>query len=128
MSPSVIATATAGRYPTAALEEAPAALRHAWTRRAGEMLEFDAALRALVSFRELNLLGPWPMRGQFDVIFCRNVMIYFDEPTKATLQARFADQLIDRGHLYIGHSERLLGEAANRFAAVGQTIYRKAGA
>jgi chemotaxis protein methyltransferase CheR len=83
------------------------------------------AIRDLVRFRKLNLLHPWPMRGLFDVIFCRNVMIYFDEPTKEALLRRLADQLAVGGYLFIGHSERLIGEASARFRSMGQTIYRK---
>ena len=65
------------------------------------------------------------MRSKFDVICCRNVMIYFDGPTKARLQARMADQLEQGGTLYIGHSERLDEIVASRFECVGNTTYRK---
>ena len=81
-----------------------------------------------MTFKQLNLLGDWPMRGMFDLIFCRNVMIYFDDPTKARLQERLADQLAPGGFLYIGHSERLLGPAARMLRPVGQTVYRKVAA
>ena len=64
-------------------------------------------LRAMIAFRQLNLLGPWPFKGLFDAIFCRNVMIYFDAQTKSTLVDRFTKQLRPGGWLYIGHSESL---------------------
>ena len=60
------------------------------------------------------------------MIFCRNVMIYFDQPTKERLVARFAEQLRPGGHLYIGHSERVTGPAeAMLLEPVGPTIYRR---
>ena len=53
----------------------------------------------MIRFRKLNLLNSWPIKGKFDVIFCRNVMIYFDEPTKELLLRRLSDQLVVGGHL-----------------------------
>jgi chemotaxis protein methyltransferase CheR len=64
------------------------------------------------------------MKGKFDVIFCRNVVIYFDKPTKEKLFARMAELLHPRGWLYIGHSENLHG-LSDRFELLGRTIYRK---
>ena len=87
--------------------------------------EVNQALRDLIKFKPLNLLGPWPMQGQFDIIFCRNVMIYFDNPTKARLLERFSQQLIGNGHLFIGHSESLLEKVCD-FKLVGRTIYQNA--
>ena len=81
-------------------------------------------LKSLISFRHLNLMEPWPMRGLFDAIFCRNVMIYFDGPTKMTLIDRFVGQLKPGGWLYIGHSESLLGTHQN-LSHAGRTIYRR---
>ncbi|MEM1380910.1 MAG: protein-glutamate O-methyltransferase CheR [Pseudomonadota bacterium] len=82
-------------------------------------------LRALITFRTLNLMQPWPMAQRFDVIMCRNVVIYFDEPTKAVLWQRFADLLNPGGYLFIGHSERVSGKARDAFEPAGLTTYRK---
>ncbi len=82
--------------------------------------------RALIRFRELNLVKDWPMRGRFDIIFCRNVAIYFDPETQAGLWSRFADTMCDGGHLFIGHSERVTGPAVSRLTTAGITTYRKA--
>lgn len=125
LSPSVIATARAGRYSSETTRGMPAAMRSSWCRRVGDQDELHPALRAPIAFRELNLLRNWPMRRPFDVIFCRNVMIYFDEPTKAQLLARFADQLVDGGTLYIGHAERIPPEVAARFHCIGRTAFQK---
>ncbi|MFA5322869.1 MAG: protein-glutamate O-methyltransferase CheR [Smithella sp.] len=64
-------------------------------------------LQSLVSFAKLNLMDDWPMRGLFDVIFCRNVMIYFDKPTQENLVGRFWSVLREGGYLFVGHSESL---------------------
>jgi chemotaxis protein methyltransferase CheR len=79
-------------------------------------------LRRLVTCRQLNLLEPWPFNGPFDVIFCRNVMIYFDTPTKMALIDRFAGMLAPHGTLFIGHSESL-GPNHSRLKLVGRTAY-----
>ena len=67
------------------------------------------------------------MRGKFDVVFCRNVVIYFDEPTQMKIWSRFAGLLPQGGHLYIGHSERVSGEAKAQFDNIGITTYRYTG-
>jgi chemotaxis protein methyltransferase CheR len=103
----------------------PAPLREAWTKATGDKATIADEARGLVRFRTLNLHGEWPMRRPFDVIFCRNVMIYFDHPTKERLVSRFVDALAPGGHLYIGHSERVTGATADRLEPVGATIYRK---
>lgn len=125
LAPHVLATAKAGRYPAEMGKDVPVRLRNAWTRVEGGELVMAAELKRVLSYRQLNLLGPWPMHGKFDAIFCRNVMIYFDEPTKARLIERFAELLEPGSHLYIGHSERVTGPATNAFEPVGQTIYRR---
>jgi chemotaxis protein methyltransferase CheR len=127
LSPSVLNAARAGRYSNATLSTVPAGLRHAWTKRDadGEHATIDPAMRAAIAFRPLNLLRAWPMKGRFDTIFCRNVMIYFDGPTKDRLQTRLSDQLVEGGMLYIGHSERLAGELTQRFRQVGKNAFLK---
>ena len=125
LSPDVLQTARAGLYPQDILAAVPRNLASAWVRRMANGCEIDAGLRQAIAFRQLNLLGDWPMRGLFDAIFCRNVMIYFDDPTKARLQERLAQQLAPGGFLYIGHSERLLGAAERMLEPIGHTIYRK---
>ncbi|BAO45039.1 CheR family methyltransferase [Thiolapillus brandeum] len=81
-------------------------------------------LQELITFGKLNLMEGWPMKGPFDVIFCRNVLIYFDKPTQKKLFDRFADILVQKGHLFIGHSESPM-DLTDRFALIGQSIYKK---
>ena len=81
-------------------------------------------LQALIDFKRLNLLEAWPMKCQFDFIFCRNVLIYFDKPTQKQLFDRFAQKLVPGGHLFIGHSESPM-DLTDRYELIGQSIYRK---
>ena len=67
----------------------------------------------------------WPISGPFDVIFCRNVAIYFDKDVQSRLWSRFAKMLPVGGHLCIGHSERVAGPATQTLESVGVTTYRK---
>jgi len=120
-----VAGAKAARYPTEALKDVPEPLKRAWVKTVDQDAEIVSEVRSMIRVKRLNLLGPWPMKRPFDVIFCRNVMIYFDQPTKNRLVARFADQLLPGGHLYIGHSERVGGPAQDVMSLVGSTIYRK---
>jgi chemotaxis protein methyltransferase CheR len=83
-----------------------------------------APLRRQVHFARLNLMGEWPMRGLFDVIFCRNVMIYFDKPAQEQLVNRFWKLLKPGGHLFVGHSESLAG-LPHPFLYVEPAIYIK---
>ncbi|MES2493172.1 MAG: protein-glutamate O-methyltransferase CheR [Pseudomonadota bacterium] len=122
----VLAKAGAATYPTADVAAIPAALRRPWTEDAArDMTRIGAEARGLVRFRLLNLQGEWPLSKPFDAIFCRNVMIYFDQPTKERLVERLTAQLRPGGHLYIGHSERATGPAGQHLVQVGPTIYRR---
>jgi chemotaxis protein methyltransferase CheR len=114
-------------YPASALESIPAP-QYKWLerdRRSGDFRVCESA-RALVRFNELNLLGNWPMRGKFDVIFCRNVMIYFDEATQNRIWSAFAKVLQPHGTLCIGHSERIATDV-QPYELVAQTTYRLKG-
>ncbi|MGF7169746.1 chemotaxis protein methyltransferase CheR [Sphingobium xanthum] len=118
-----VAGARAARYAANAVDPVPEALRNLWTERDGNAVQIKQEVRDLAKFLPLNLLGPWPMKRQFDIIFCRNVMIYFDQPTKERLVARFAEALRPGGFLYIGHSERVTGQASAMLEPAGNTIY-----
>jgi len=81
-------------------------------------------VRAIVRLARLNLMDTWPMKGPFDVIFCRNVMIYFDKPTQETLINRFWDFLGPGGYLFVGHSEGL-SAISHKFRYIRPAVYRK---
>ncbi|WP_238376372.1 CheR family methyltransferase [Marinagarivorans algicola] len=81
-------------------------------------------IRRKIVFKELNLLEAWPMKGPFDIIFCRNVVIYFDKETQKKLFSRYASLLSDGGYLFIGHSENI-HQVSQDFKPLGQTIYQK---
>ena len=70
-------------------------------------------------------MSDWPFRGPFDVIFCRNVAIYFNQQTQQALWKRFSAMLASGGHLFIGHSERVTGPALQDLEGIGITSYRK---
>ncbi|MCB9831047.1 MAG: protein-glutamate O-methyltransferase CheR [Planctomycetes bacterium] len=90
----------------------------------GHLTKASQELRRLITFNQLNLMGSWPMKQKFQAIFCRNVMIYFDRETQRRLVDRYAQQLVDGGYLFIGHSETL-SDISTRFKLVSQTTYRK---
>lgn len=125
LAPHVVESTRRGVYSADTVEPVPAAYRASWMRSAGADFVMAEEARTLVTARVLNLFDAWPMRQQYDVIFCRNVMIYFDDAAKAELEARFVAMLAPGGYLYIGHSERLIGAAASGMTNCGQTIYRK---
>ena len=80
--------------------------------------------KGMVNFARLNLMDPWPMQGPFDIIFCRNVMIYFDNPTQQRLVDRVWEILAPGGNLFIGHSESLAG-IQHAFHYVKPAVYQK---
>lgn len=121
----VLATAEAGVYPDARLERVSPARRKQHFVRGSGGWQVAPQLRAMVRFRELNLFDAWPMSQPFDVIFCRNVIIYFDAEAKHRLVQRFTGALLPGGHLVLGHSESLLREVPG-LAAAGKTVYQRA--
>ena len=124
---NMVASGQAAVYADDLVEPIPSALRGRWLERDPAdrtKWRMSAAPRSMVSFRPLNLMGAWPIQGPFQAIFCRNVAIYFDEPTQVKVWTRFGELLEPGGRLFIGHSERL-GEASGGFQTDGLTVYRK---
>lgn len=121
----VLEKARAARYTAETLAPVPGDLRNAWLQMDGDGGVVVEAIRNMVRFRRLNLVKRWPITTSFDAIFCRNVMIYFDQDTKDQLVDRFVDHLEPGGYLYVGHSERVMGRAAARVELVDKTTYRR---
>ena len=127
INPLVLETGRKATYPAEEAASLPADLRRSWMESTGTgTLRFDEAPRGLITFRQLNLLERWPMKGPFDVVFFRNVLIYFDIETQRAILDRMHGLIADDGLLYAGHSENLT-RVTDRFALMGQTIYRKIG-
>ncbi|WP_317931041.1 protein-glutamate O-methyltransferase [Halioxenophilus sp. WMMB6] len=87
-------------------------------------VKVSTALQSLITFKPLNLIGTWPMCGPFDVIFCRNVLIYFDKTTQQALLHRFVEMLRPGGVLMLGHSESV-AKGYEQLLAVGKTTFIK---
>lgn len=119
----ILAKAEAGSYPLEERQSIPESYRRFIETDRANQFKIGAAPRELITFGKLNLIDTWPISGPFQVIFCRNVAIYFDKPTQARLWARFGDILCPEGHLCIGHSERVAGPAEQMFRPVGVTAY-----
>jgi chemotaxis protein methyltransferase CheR len=120
--------AQTGIYNQAAIKGLPAEFSEKYFRETegrNEYREVSDGARKLVTFRVLNLIRPWLMRGPFDVVFCRNVAIYFDQKTQQGLWGRLAEVISPDGVLYIGHSERLSGYSEKSFVADGVTTFRR---
>ncbi len=122
---NMLQTAQNGEYRLSELEDIPATYRdEVELHKAQDRFRVRDSLKKYIAFKPLNLLQSWPMKGPFDVIFCRNVVIYFDKPTQQVLFNRMADLLKPDGWLYIGHSENLF-KVSDRFELSGRTIYRR---
>jgi len=123
----VVATAAEGVYPAERFKGVSAERVRNWFPQLAGRPGFCAAaagLKSLITFKQLNLLEAWPMRGPFDVIFCRNVVIYFDKATQRKLFDRMAEMQEPGGWLFIGHSETL-HNVTQRYKLVGRTVYRR---
>lgn len=122
----VLAHAEAGQYTDEQASRIPDALLHKYFYRdqaEGTVLA-KQTLKDLIRFKRLNFMDdPWPMRGPFDAIFCRNVIIYFDRPTQRRLIERFTQLLRPGGCLFLGHSESLI-EAGQKLRHVSQSVYQ----
>ena len=124
---NVLATAAKGVYTHDRVDKiSPERLSRFFIRSVGAQdgsFTVKPELRRMITFQRLNLLEPnWSLRGPFDAIFCRNVMIYFDKPTQYKILSRFAPLMSDQGLLFAGHSESFL-HAADLFRSLGKTVY-----
>lgn len=125
---NVLATAAAGRYPAERIRQVSAARVAAYFQRGTDaqrdIIQVVPAVRQMITFKRLNLTHEWPMRGPFDAIFCRNVVIYFDLETKRALFERMARLQPPGAILFLGHSENLY-RISDAYELIGRTIYRR---
>jgi chemotaxis protein methyltransferase CheR len=124
---SVLAAAEKGVYPKDRILRIPSGQVQRYFSKGhgedGESYVIRPELKRMMRFKRINLLDPrWPVQGPLDVIFCRNVMIYFDKPTQYKILSRFAPLLQKDGLLFAGHSENFL-HAADLFHSEGKTVY-----
>lgn len=128
LSGRMLASAREGIYDSERLQDVPPLLIFKYFTcvqiRPTRSYRVIEPLRRYVRFARLNLMGEWPMRGPFDVIFCRNVMIYFNKPTQEQLVNRFWEILKPGGHLFVGHSESLTA-SSHKFRYVQPAVYVK---
>lgn len=129
ISTRVLHTAQAGVYEKAKLSHVPVNLRQRFFEPVRDKTEQKTyrvcdELKKIVAFRRLNLMDPFPFSGPFDVIFCRNVMIYFDKKTQETLIQKISAYLHPGGYFFVGHSESLTG-LKHPLRYVKPAVYKK---
>lgn len=127
ISTKVLTKAKEAVYDVDALEPVPKDLQKKYFTKVdplGKSWKIAPELSNLVSLGRLNLMDNFPMRGPFDVIFCRNAMIYFDKPTQENLVGRFYNLIAPGGYLMVGHSESLTG-ANHQFRYIQPATYQK---
>ena len=123
---NVLNTGINGEYKIEELENIPKKYQDEYLKinTASGKIMMSQKIKNLIAFKQLNLMEPLPMKGPFDIIFCRNVVIYFNKDTQKILFNKYADILADGGYLYIGHSESL-HNVSNRFQLIDKTTYKK---
>ncbi|MFP4036860.1 MAG: CheR family methyltransferase [Desulfobacteraceae bacterium] len=128
ISTKVLQTAEKGVYGAIRVEKVPYQWRRKYFQKGINHWEgyyrVKAHVRSLVSFQRLNLMEPFSFREGFDVVFCRNVMIYFDKPTQERLVTRLYEVIKSPGYLFIGHSESLTG-VSHPFRYIRPSVYKK---
>jgi chemotaxis protein methyltransferase CheR len=125
---NVLSHAREGLYGAERLEKMDRSRVRRWFEGSSDGQKFMVSdeLKRLISFRPLNLMDDWPMRGPIDVIFCRNVLIYFDRDAQRQIVGQMAGLQRPQDHLILGHSESLL-QVSKQYQLVGDTIHRRLG-
>jgi|GEM_PF-80219 len=132
LSTKVIRIADRGEYPEERLQQVPASIRQRYfnrvrTEEGTSYYRVNKEVRNQITFRKFNLLSPFPFRKGFDVIFCRNVMIYFDREVQQRVVSKFVQAIKPGGYLVVGHSESLSG-VEHPLKYIGPTVYKKSSA
>lgn len=125
---NVVNTASTGVYKIDRLKGVSDSRKKSWFMKGkgsnDGYVKVKPELQSSIEFGQINLMNEWPIKEQIDVIFCRNVVIYFDKETQTKLFNRYADLLREKGYLFVGHSESLY-KVCDRFELLGKTIYQK---
>jgi chemotaxis protein methyltransferase CheR len=124
ISTRVLEEAQRGVYPEESLKDVPPRWKKRYFGRDGQTYLLSDEVKREVIFKRLNLMDPFPFTKPFDLIFCRNVMIYFEQETKNGLVAKFYDALKPGGYLFIGHSETIQRDSSG-FRYIEPSIYQK---
>ena len=124
LSHRVLAAAQRGSYSLPDVAVISPYYLQRYFKRRHDKWEVNREIKDLITFRQFNLMEPFPFRNTFDIIFCRNVMIYFDPRTQQNLIGRFYEVLTPGGLLFIGHSESLTNKK-HHFQYLQPTIYQK---
>jgi len=129
ISPSMLEKCRNATYTQHALQETPNLLVSKYFTKQDlkgeQMFRVQDKVTRKVHFAQLNLMTSWPMKGPFDVIFCRNVMIYFNQATRHSLVKRYYNLLKTDGYLLIGHSESLTNQGRGEFTYIQPAAYQK---
>ncbi len=129
ISTAVLSKAHHGVYGEDRVETVPPVMKKKYLLRSRDrnsgLVRIVPELRSMIRFKRLNFMEEFDLREQMDVIFCRNVIIYFDKPTQEKLLNKFTRQLVKGGYLFLGHSESLNGLDVP-LTSVASTVYRKA--
>jgi chemotaxis protein methyltransferase CheR len=124
ISNKVLILAKRGIYPSSIKNEIPKYYLNCYFDNIGNNFEVKESIKELITFRQFNLADTFPFKNTFDIVFCRNVMIYFDTAFQQLLLDKFYEIIAPRGILFIGHSESLVNKK-NQFQYVQPTIYLK---
>lgn len=129
LSRDVLRTAKSGIYSSERMADVPQSVRRKYFETIpshGSAYKVKKQIQNMITYGRLNLMEPWPMKGPFQVIMCRNVLIYFNRQTQQELICRFYDMLEEGGYLFLGHSESVAGQHKG-FKNVRPSVYRKKG-
>ncbi len=129
LNSKVLNTAENGIYSMGQLKKASTSIIHKWfrmgvTKENKDQVKIKTQVKSLITFKQLNLIDTWPMKGPFDIIFCRNVVIYFNKDTQSTLFEKFSNLQHLGAYLFIGHSENI-ENVTHHYQHIGQTLYQK---
>ncbi|NRB40913.1 MAG: protein-glutamate O-methyltransferase CheR [Pseudomonadales bacterium] len=127
---NILNMAKKGEYNKEKVEDLDKALVKHWFKpsetKPDTHIQVSPKIQKMVHFRHLNFMHDWPMKGQFDLIFCRNVIIYFDKETQARIMKRFSEYQSSGAHLFIGHSESL-HQMSETYKLIGKAMYQCVG-